>query len=550
MAHLQLLKGNGPKRYELTGDSILIGRSPECNLVLEAGAVSRHHALITRDGSDYYIEDLKSRNGTFVNGQRVHEPTLLRENDRIKICDHLFTFHTDRPQPRPAAFKVEVADGPADSTTITSMVDLSSTSAQLTEVNPELKLRAVLQIARNLCSSVQIDDVLPRILDTLFNIFPQADRGFVLLKDQTGNRLIPKAIKSRHKVEEDSVRVSRTIVRKAMERGQAILSADAATDTQFDMSKSIADFRIHSIMCVPLIVQKDKPMGIIQLHTEDRRRQFTPEDLEVLASVASIAAVSLENARMHEELIAQERLRRDMQSARAVQRAFLPRKLPQIPGYDFYAFYESAYSVGGDYYGFFELPGDRLAISLGDVSGKGMQAALLVARLSSDVRFCSLAADDPARVVEAVNRSLAEAELADKFVTFLYMVLDYNWHSVTIVNAGHMPPLLCKADRSIGQVADKIACMPLNVEPADGQFQSATLQLGPGDTVLAYTDGVSEAMNPQNELFGFERIYETLRTGPSRPSEAGPNLVKAVRNFAAGRAQSDDIAVLCFGRVS
>jgi len=550
MAHLQLLKGSRPRRFELTGDSILIGRSPECNLVLESGAISRHHALITRDGSDYYIEDLKSRNGTFVNGQRVLEPTLLKENDRIKICDHLFTFHTDKPQQKTAPFKIEVADGPADSTTITSLVDLSSTGTQLTEVNPELKLRAVLEIARNLCNSVQIDDVLPRILDTLFNIFPQADRGFVLLKDQSGRGLIPKAIKSRHKVEEDSVRVSRTIVRKAMEAGQAILSADAATDTQFDMSKSIADFRIHSIMCVPLIAQKDKPLGIIQLHTEDRRRQFTPEDLEVLVSVASIAAVSLENARLHEDLIAQERLRRDMQSARAVQRAFLPRRLPQIPGYEFYAFYESAYSVGGDYYGFFELPGDRLAISLGDVSGKGMQAALLVARLSSDVRFCSLAADDPGKVVAAVNRSLAEAALADKFVTFLYMVLDYKSHTLAIVNAGHMPPLLRKPDGSIEELAEEVAWLPLNVAPADGQFESASIQLGPGDTLVAYTDGVNEAMNPQNELFGFERIHQTLRDGPSRPAEAGPNLVKAVRNFAAGRAQSDDIAVLCFGRLS
>src|SRR5262249_55371794 len=157
------------------------------------------------------------------------------------------------------------------------------------------------------------------------------------------------------------------------------LLADASSDAQFNMSQSISDFRIRSIMCVPLMSQAAKPMGIIQVYTEDRRHQFTQEDLDLLVSVASTAAIATENARLHEEILAKARIERELQFAAEVQRGFLPADWPEVPGYGFYAFYDAAYSVGGDYYGFIELPENRLAISLGDVSGKGMPAAMLMA---------------------------------------------------------------------------------------------------------------------------------------------------------------------------
>jgi serine phosphatase RsbU (regulator of sigma subunit) len=417
-------------------------------------------------------------------------------------------------------------------------------------VRPEAKLRAVLEITRNLGSVLRVDEVLPKILDSLFKIFSQADRGFILLRDEANQRLIPKAVKNRREQGDDSLRISRTIMKQVMENGQAILLADASADQQFNMSQSISDFRIRSILCAPLVSQAtNKPFGIIQIYTEDRRQQFTQEDLDLLVSVASTASIALENARMHEDLLTKARIERELQFAAEVQRGFLPADLPALPDYGFYAFYEAAYSVGGDYYGFVQLPENRLAISLGDVAGKGMPAAMLMARLSSDIRFASITEPNPAAAVQLVNRSLSEAGLSDKFVTLLYMVLDSKKQTLSLVNAGHMPVMIRKRNGEIEEIGEEKAGLPLNVAPdPDYEYQAITCPFEPGMTALIYTDGVSEAMNPANELFGFERLRDAFKSAPGDPAQVGEAVIREVRNFAAGRHQSDDITLICFGR--
>jgi serine phosphatase RsbU (regulator of sigma subunit) len=553
MAYLQLLKGGKPGRVELAVDRLLMGRSPECGLVLDTGAVSRHHAQVLRHDQTFLIEDLKSRNGTYVNGNRITEPTPLVDNARIKICEYLFTFHSDvvKPPSLPAIDLV-VTEGKGDSATVMSTLDASTSnglSGIIVEVRPEVKLRAMLEISRNLGTVLRVDEVLPKILDSLFKIFPQADRGFILLKDEQNNKLIPKAIKNRREQGDDSLKISRTIVKQVMENGQAMLLADASSDSQFNMSQSISDFRIRSIMCVPLKSQAELPMGIIQVYTEDRRHQFTQEDLDLLLSVAGTAAMAVKNAQMHEEILAKARIERELQFAAEVQRGFLPADWPAVPGYGFYAYYEAAYSVGGDYYGFIDLPESRLAISLGDVSGKGMPAAMLMARLSSDIRFSAITAPDPATAVQSVNRSLSEAGLNDKFVTLLYMVLDTKKHVLSIVNAGHMPVMLRDRKGEITEIGEEKAGLPLNVAPdPDYEYEMISCALEPGTTALLDTDGVSEAMNPDGELFGFDRLRDAFKGAPSDPTQAGEAVIREVRSFAAGRHQSDDITLICFGR--
>ena len=266
-------------------------------------------------------------------------------------------------------------------------------------------------------------------------------------------------------------------------------------------------------------------------------------------SVAGTAAIALENARMHEDQVVQERVTRELQIAAQVQRGFLPRGWPEVPGYGFHAFYEAAYSVGGDYYGFIEMPDKRWVISLGDVSGKGMPAALLMAHLASDIRFAAISQPDAATAVQTVNRSLGESGLVDKFVTLLYLVLDPFKHTLTIVNAGHMPPMVRKPNGDIEELAADAATLPLNVSPdPDFAFESATVALEPGWTVLLYTDGVSEAMNPAGDLFGSDRLRDALQAAPTDPTQSGDAVIRAVRGFAAGRHQSDDITLICFGR--
>ena len=219
----------------------------------------------------------------------------------------------------------------ATSSTIMSKLDVSSSGSGLrVTVNPELKLRALMEITRNLASSLALDDVLPKILDSLFKVFIQADRGFVVLRESAEGPLIPKAVKYRRDKADDTIRISRTVVNQAMSTKEALLSADAATDSRFQMSESIADFRIRSMMCAPLIDSAGRALGVIQIDTLDQRSRFQQDDLDVLASVATQAAFAVENAQLHENAIKQKSYERDLALAHRVQQGLLPSGPPKV----------------------------------------------------------------------------------------------------------------------------------------------------------------------------------------------------------------------------
>lgn len=258
MALLQVLKGPSPgQQFKLDGDKAVLGRHPDCDIVLDVGAVSRQHVQILTIGAEYFVEDLKSRNGTYVNGQQVHDRRRLEDNDRIKICDLLFTFRQSLPERGPgdgtgSGLAAEMVDDSAGTTgsTVMSKLDLTSSREGLrVTVNAEAKLKALLEINENLRSAIAVDDVLPKILDSLFKVFVQADRGFIVLQQGENGPLVPKAIKHRRPDAEETIRISRTVVSQVMQSKEAILSADAASDARFDSSQSIADFRIRSMMC-------------------------------------------------------------------------------------------------------------------------------------------------------------------------------------------------------------------------------------------------------------------------------------------------------------
>src|SRR5271167_420504 len=199
--------------------------------------------------------------------------------------------------------------------------------------------------------------------------------------------------------------ISRSIVDYVLGQKKAVLSQDAGDDKNLPSSASISDLKIRSVMCVPLLTPDNKALGIIQLDTSDRSK-FNEDDLDVLAAVASQAAISIQNAAMLESLLERERLNRDLKIAEQVQKRFLPQGVPTVPGYEFFAHYQPTYQVGGDYYDFVPLSGDRIAFALGDVAGKGVAAALMMAKFSGDTRYCVLTNPTPASAATALNSLL------------------------------------------------------------------------------------------------------------------------------------------------
>jgi serine phosphatase RsbU (regulator of sigma subunit) len=550
-------------KYELNKPKMVMGRHPDCEIVIDAGAVSRQHAQIIQADENFYIEDLQSRNGTFVNDRQIEGRQLLRHADSLRICDVSFRYEDDAFLKKQAAtardtgFAIDIGssqsvvidddrDAPSGSKVMTK-IEVSDTARLRLDTNPITKLKAVLEITRSLGKSLSIDDVLPKVLDSLFTIFPQADRGFIVLAEGDEGRLIPKAVKFRRPNEDDEIRISRTIVDEVMSSKEAILSADAATDSRFQMSQSVADFRIRSMMCAPLLDSEGNAQGVIQIDTLNQTARFRDEDLEVLGGVAAPAGLAVENAQLHEDQLQQQVLQRDLQMARRVQLGFLPSAPPEVSGYHFFDYYDAAYEVGGDYHDYIELPDGRLAIIVADVSGKGISAALLTAKLSAETRFCLATESTPAAAMTKLNNVCSQGGWEDRFVTMILMVLNPPSGEVTLVNAGHMPPLARLGNQPVEMPGSENAGLPIGVTE-DFDYESYQITLEPGDSLAAFTDGFSEAMNANEDLYGIEQLEARFADPVSSLSDLGRHILEDVKRHVAGHPQSDDMCLVCVGR--
>jgi serine phosphatase RsbU (regulator of sigma subunit) len=254
----------------------------------------------------------------------------------------------------------------------------------------------------------------------------------------------------------------------------------------------------------------------------------------------------VEFARLHQATLLSDRRERDLATAREVQLHFLPRSRPVVPGYRFFDYYEAAEDVGGDYFGYIPLADGRLAIALGDVSGKGVPAALLMARLCSEVRYCLAISASLVEAIERLNRELAGATLNDRFVTFLLCVLDPVQNTLEIVNAGHVPPLRRRAG-TVTKLGIAEAGPPLGYDPCQS-YTAFSTPIEEVDTLILYTDGISEARSPADTIYGTQRICRIVADGPSDVEALAQKILDSVERFVAGRAQSDDVCLLAFGR--
>jgi sigma-B regulation protein RsbU (phosphoserine phosphatase) len=544
MAKLHVDRGDHEGQIiHLDKDKFVLGRSLDCDAVISKNeAVSRWHAQILRVNDRYFIEDhRRSKNRTYVNDEAIPYQTHipLKHGDRLRICEFEATFH-DGYSP----------DFPKE---LTSTVEamLSSKSEHNLDSQPAAKLAILLDITAQLSKTLQLDSQLPEVADGLLRLFPQADRCFLIMADEETDELQPKVVRTRARAgDEGLARFSHTIVRQCLRTAQAILLSER-DKIPISSSESVISAQMRSVMCVPLCPSEGKPFGVIQLDTQDQRKLFTEDDLRLLWGVAHQATAALENTRYHELRLNQMRVKNELDMARSVQLHFLPLSLPEVPGYEFFSFYEAAREVGGDYYDFIPLPEGRLAVTLGDVAGKGMPAALLMAKLSSESRFCLLTERQPVGAIRKLNNQLYPVTSPmDRFVTFVAAILEPATHTVTLINAGHPTPFLYR--RAEGEFT-KAMHIDLAGQSLGHQFgieyDCMQLTLEPGDSLLMFSDGVTDAQSAEGKPFRNKGVLGILdKKTTESPRTLGERLVKAMQRHASGVAQYDDITLLCFGR--
>lgn len=544
----------------LNSKPIIIGRHPECDVQIDDGSVSRHHAQITEEKGSFYVQDLNSRNGTYLNNNAVFQPTKLYDGSEIRICDVRFTFYIadEIPQQQPLRNTI---DSPSN---VTSSIILDDNENTLSTVMSRLdvpshhqgtggkanaadKLQALIQVIHALGDSVKRDEILTRILDCVFELFTDADRGFIILKMPDGD-LKPVSMKTRRPQDEEQIRVSRTIVNQVIASKQSLISRDAADDSRFDMSQSIADFRICSLMCAPLINGKDQSIGVIQLDTLKKSIAFDEEDLEILTTVAIQASLAIQKADLFEDAKIADAIQKDLELAHELQQRFLPQRSPEFENYDFYSYYRPMQQVGGDYFDYIRLPDNRLAIIVADVVGHGIAAAMLMAKVSAESRFALATSNTASEAIVKMNNSLSGMNL-DRFVTLVLVLLDTQAHRIGIVNAGHMPPIVRSAKSGdINLVAVEESGLPLGILE-DTDYQYVEVKLEPGDTVVLYTDGINESMDADGNQLTTRRLVEEIRISQTKSPEAiGKVICDAVRRHAGAQPPIDDMCLVCLGR--
>lgn len=559
-ASLFLQNNGSSSRLEITGNQMTLGRHPECDICLKSNTVSRYHARISvLDEERYELEDLGSGNGTFVNSHPIQDPVLLHSGDQISIGPFLLEFSSDAEYQAeqheglltsygmiPSLKNVSVKPPATDKSTILRSTGSNSDLDQY-QVKPEIKLKAILEISRTIATASDLDSMAERVLEGLFHIFPAADRGCILLRDRDNQRFLPKAVRHRREDDQEALQLSRTVLKAAIDNKTGVLSADAANDERFVKSESVSTLTIRSILCAPMLGLDGSVIGIINLDTQLAGQMFSDDDLELLMVIAGQTALSYESARLMISHVEKQRYDNEMEIAARVQKGLLPAKIPEIPGYEFFVSYEAARAVGGDYYDLIQTEEDLVWFALGDVAGKGVPASLVMSRVCSAVRSTVEFVPNVADAVHRVNHHIDEAAHDGRFITFILGQIDLPRNLVTFVNAGHLEPLLLQTNGTLCELSADRPSVPLGVMD-DYEYEALTHVLQPGEQLILYTDGVTEAMNDQQELFGIERLKAAIRKANAGPAELGPQILKAVKKFVGQHEQYDDLTLVIIGR--
>ncbi|MEP6946778.1 MAG: SpoIIE family protein phosphatase [Acidobacteriota bacterium] len=547
MAQLIIKRANvADEQVALNRLRTTVGRSARSDVCIPDAFASRLHAEIRQEGDSYWLHDLGSANGTRYNGGVVNAPITLTNGGMIQIGETTLVFEDDRTR-LPSISATMIGDA-------TSSLDPATTIALSGRRNPTTEfldaqlasrtdlLGLISKVGVALLSSSGLDDTLDQVASLVFDAVP-AERVVIMLKDEkTNDGMQIRVARERGKTEPlTEVRISRTIMNEVVENGKSVLTSDAQHDPKF-ASQTIMLQGIRSVLAVPLCVDERHVFGIIYADSPTHDATFKEEHLDILTTLASVASIRVENVSLLDERINRERMERELALATEIQQRFQPAGPPIIDGYEFQGISFSCYEIGGDYYDFIERHDGKMLVALGDVSGKGTAAALLMSSLHAAMHAQVAAKTTLEETVTSINKYLSENTPANRFITLFVAELEPSTGDLKFINAGHNSPVIARADGSIELLPS--GGLPLGIMSL-AAYEVGAARLERGDVLFIYSDGVSEANNLNEDEFGMERLTSVIRTNVGRSASGIRDQVEAaLSQFTGTAAPNDDITIV------
>jgi serine phosphatase RsbU (regulator of sigma subunit)/pSer/pThr/pTyr-binding forkhead associated (FHA) protein len=538
---LTVVEPSGKRReVQVARSPFQIGRLAECDLSLRENRISRHHAQILLEDRRYFIEDRDSRHGLFINGRKVKRAEL-KPGDRVEfgIQDSYYMLvGMERGFPAPLMKKV---------------AEMPQGTANLG------RLSAVLEVARALESSNSVEEVLAAAVDAGLAV-TGAERGFLMLRNDKGDLEVRVARdRSGRTLEAAELRVPRGLIQTALLRRRELLSMSIDPELgegPVETGETVLALELRSVVCVPLVririglehetsmvSAKDDTLGLLYMDSKEAPAELTGGKQDLLQSLAIEISTLIENARLLSQQREKQQLEQELRIAREIQQALLPPTLPSQGWFVAAGKSESCFEVGGDYFDVIEIGSQRWGAVLADVSGKGVSAALLTSLLQGAFFSIYGSPTDVTAEVARLNRYILDRSRNARFATVFWCLIERDG-TMRWINAGHCPAIVV---RGTGIETLEPTTLPLGVV-AEADLSASELRLAPGDRVVIYSDGVSEAVNWESEQFGEARIKQAvLKHANTSAAELFEALHSAVVEFVGGATQKDDMTLLVLG---
>src|SRR5262245_6690165 len=568
---------HGDSVVDLNRPRITIGRSARNDLCVEDPFASRLHAEVRKRGDVFWIADLGSANGTLINAARLTAPVELRDRDIIRIGETEIEY-SERADTAPARGRTSILfsdsnfaslpeativknDRNSAANLISSLESPNMTlisapvgQAKLAPKSVEDDALAVIsRVSLTLLKGLSLDETLLQVLECVFEVV-SADRGYVMLfetpeDDPNGApELVCKAMKTRAAdgaSDPVNVEISRAISERVLKQGDSVLTSDAQHYPRFQDRRSIALGGFRSVMAVPLAVE-DRISGMIYVDNPFHTNRFTQRDLQLLTLIAGVAAIRIENVRLLEVQQEQKRLANELALASEIQFRLHPETPPAIPGHDVLGVSFACYEVGGDYYDFIEKPDGRYVVALGDVSGKGTGAALLMSSIHAAVRAHTRTRLSASEIVSEINQYIYDNTPANRYVTLFYSELDPRSHQLTYINSGHNAPLLVRASGEVTRL--DIGGFPVGITTF-GDYREGWVEIEPGDVMVVYSDGMTESLDEEGEEFGEARLIEIVQKHRGRTAAGLRDRIdEALTRFVGKASAVDDLTIVILKR--